>query len=75
MYVYHNTEAQLWIIVAVESNKYYLSCVCVCVCACMRAHMQISACSLANPACYVYAPYCDVTCGPEETITFFGIIS
>ena len=66
-----------------KSNKYYiLDCVCACVRACMWVPgrvcvcMRISACSLANPACNAYAPYCDVIRGlPLEFTTFFWIIS
>ena len=62
-----------------KSNKYYIFCLCMraClwvtgqVCVCLR----ISACSLANPACNAYAPYCDVICGSSEPTTFFAIIS
>jgi hypothetical protein len=36
--------------------------------------MRIRACSLANPACNAYAPYCDVICGPSVSATFFDIV-
>jgi hypothetical protein len=69
-----------------KSNKYYIfACVCACLCvvrACMWVPgrvcvcMRISACSLANPACNAYAPYCDVIRGlPLEFTIFFWIIS
>ena len=37
--------------------------------------MRIRACSLAYPAHYAYASYCDVICGPSVSIKFFDIIS
>jgi hypothetical protein len=63
-----------------RSNMCYLL-VCVCVRACMwipgcvAACMRVRACSLANPACNAYAPYCDVICGPSVSATFVDIIS
>jgi hypothetical protein len=59
-----------------KSNKYYLLvCVCVRACRYLGVCMRISACSLANPACNAYVPYCDVICGPSISTTFFNIIS
>ena len=69
-----------------KSNKYYWL-VCVCACAYVRVRalmwvpgslgvcMRIRACSLTNPACNAYAPYCDVIYGPSVSTTFFDIIS
>ena len=67
-------------------NKYYLLiCVCMQACACQREcmwvpgrvvmRMRVSACSLANPACNAYAPYCHVICGLSVCTIFFDIIS
>ena len=36
--------------------------------------MRIGACSLAYPACNVYAPYSDVTCGPLDP-PYFSTLS
>ena len=55
-----------------SSKRYFLVCVCGCesvracmwVPGCVGVGMLIRACSLANPACNSYAPYCDVICGP-----------
>ena len=57
------------------------------VCACLRLRacmwlprrvdvcMRISACSLANPTCNAYTPYCDVICVPSLSTVLFEIIS
>jgi hypothetical protein len=37
------------------------------------ACMRMRACSLANPTCNDYAPYCDVICGPSVTTTFLTL--
>jgi hypothetical protein len=52
----------------------------VCVCVLVRAFvglplrvgvcMRVRACSFAYPACYSYAPYCDVICGPSGSTIF-----
>jgi hypothetical protein len=49
-------------IVAVETQYVLDICVCarVLVTGCMGMYMHLRACSLAYPACNVYAPYCDV---------------
>ena len=55
-------------------------CVCIRACACVRVrghvdvYVRISVCSLANPACNAYAPYCDVIRGPSVS-TMFSILS
>ena len=53
-----------------KSSNYYLL-----VCVYVRARMWVRACSLAFPACNVYAPYCDVICGPSVSTTFFQLVS
>jgi hypothetical protein len=58
-----------------KSNKYYI-CASVCLRACMCVPgrvgvcMRRRACSLSNPTCKAFAPYCDVICGPSVSTTF-----
>ena len=54
-------------------NKYYmLVCVCMLALACVLVGIRARecACSLANPARNVYAPCCDVICGPSVSTIF-----
>ena len=52
----------------------------VCARACVRTPgrvdvcIRVRACSLAYPACNLYAPYCDVICGRSGCSIFFDII-
>ena len=66
MHVQRNIEARSRIIVAVEKT---INITYSCVCAYVRA------CSLAYPACNLYAPYCVVICSLSGSTTFFDIIS
>ena len=51
------------------------ACACMRVGACGYPGACACSCSLVNPACNAYAPYCDVICGPSVSTTFFDIIS
>ena len=70
-------------IVVVEEKEVLHIGVCVCMFAraCVRVHGRVGLClhiraySLTNPARNVYAPYCDVICGPSVSGIFFSIIS
>jgi hypothetical protein len=42
---------------------------------CMPERMHVRECSLAYPACNMYAPYCDIICGPSGSTIFFDITS
>ena len=83
MYMYRSIEVRSRIVAVEKQYEYYLL-----VCACMRAPacvhcvrervgmcMRVRACSLANPACNAYAPYCDVICVPSASTQFLDIIS
>jgi hypothetical protein len=62
-----------------KSSKYYVF-VCVCVhartCAQARGRVHaVRACSLTYPTCNLYAPCCDVICGPSGSTMVFDTIS
>jgi hypothetical protein len=79
MYVQRNIEARLRIIVAVAKQYVLLTGLCVRACMWVSGRvgvcMRIRAYTLANPARNVYAPYCEVICGPSVFSIFFGTVS